>query len=308
VRLSPTDYFGSPKSDLPPQRPIASRTMIGYKSAKHGDKRVVVTLEIPEDALTNMGRSKVAAKETAKYCANKANVLKIEDDEGNCYPTATSFNYREKTLEYKVGEVMEEPSYNPQEVCAEGIHFFLSRRVAELYGMEKVANGLFEMWYENGQKGEEVPYVNGQRHGLRETWFGNGQKSEELEYVYGKMYGLYRSWYENGQKDVETTFVDGQRHGLYQSWHENGQKMDEIPYVNGQRHGLYQRWYRNGQKTEEIEYVYGKIHGLYRIWYENGQKWEECEYVNGEKHRLYQRWDRDGNKLVEKTYVNGVPQ
>jgi hypothetical protein len=59
--------------------------MIGYKIAKNGDRRVIVTLEIPADALTNMGRSTVAVRETATYRVNKVIVLKIEDSEGNCY-------------------------------------------------------------------------------------------------------------------------------------------------------------------------------------------------------------------------------
>ena len=82
--------------------------MIGYKVAKNGEKRVVVTLEIPSDALTNMDRSTVAVKETAKHRASKAKVLKIEDEEGNCYPIAISFNYDKKSLEYKVGELLED--------------------------------------------------------------------------------------------------------------------------------------------------------------------------------------------------------
>ena len=152
--------------------------MIGYKIAKNGEKCVVVTLEIPSDALTNMDRSTVVVKETAMYRTNKAKVLKIEDEEGNCYPSATSFKYKKKSLEYKVGEVMEEPSYNynPQEVCAEGIHYFLSRRVAVLYGLEKIKNGLFERWYENGQKWMEYSFVDGNLHGLYQTWHANGQK------------------------------------------------------------------------------------------------------------------------------------
>ena len=106
--------------------------MIGYKIAKNGDTRVVVTLEIPEDALTNMGRPSVALRETAKHRTNKAKVLAIEDASGTPHTTATSFGYDKKFLTYKVGETIEEPSYNPdpEQVCAEGIHYFLTRRVA----------------------------------------------------------------------------------------------------------------------------------------------------------------------------------
>jgi antitoxin component YwqK of YwqJK toxin-antitoxin module len=236
------------------------RTMIGYKIAKNGDKRVVVTLEIPSDALTNMGRSSIAVRETAKYRANKAIILKIEDVEGNCYETATSFNYDKKSLAYKVGELLEEPSYNmnPEAVCAAGIHFFLDRHVAELYGREMVVNGLYQVWYANGQKREETTYVNGKRNGLYQMWYANGQKCEEYTYVDEKRHGLYQSWYENGQKCEEYTYVDEEDiRGLYQSWHENGQKCEEATYIDGGVQGLYQYWNEDGTINEEITFIDG---------------------------------------------------
>lgn len=40
--------------------------MIGYKIVAHREKRVVVTLEIPRDARTNMNRSSIAVRDNAK--------------------------------------------------------------------------------------------------------------------------------------------------------------------------------------------------------------------------------------------------
>lgn len=248
--------------------------MIGYKIAKNNSIRVVVTLEIPADAQTNMGRSSVAVRETAKYRASKAKVLAIEDASGTPYTTATSFSFDKKSLTYIVGEVIEEPTYNPdpEQVCAEGIHYFLTRRVAELYGLGKVENGLFQKWHSNGQKNVEATYVDGKHH------------------------GPYQRWYENGQKDVEVTYIDGEFHGLYQGWHENGQKYEKITYVDGKRHGPYQSWHKNGQKWEEATYIDGKVTGLYQSWYSNGQKWDEATWVDGKFHGLYQRWHSNGQK------------
>jgi hypothetical protein len=188
--------------------------MIGYKIAKNvaGD-RVVVTLEIPADALTNTERTNIAVRETAKYRANKATVLRIEDAAGKEYPAATSFCYDSKQLTYRIGETNEEPGYamDPEAVCAEGIHYFLTKRVAELYGLESIKNGRYQRWHENGAKAEEETTVDGKRN------------------------GFYQRWHENGAKAVEATFVEGTLHGLYQWWHENGAKADEATYVNGVR-------------------------------------------------------------------------
>ena len=234
--------------------------MIGYKIAKNMEgNRVVVTLEIPGDALTNMARSSVVVRNTAKHRANKAKVVAIEDASGTPYTTATSFSYDKKSLTYTVGETIEEPSYNPdpEQVCAEGIHYFLTRRVAELYGLEKIENGLFQQWRDNGQKYLEETCVDGKRHGLYQYWGEDGQKLTEATFIDGKLHGLFQSWYDNGQKNAVATYVDGKRHGLLQEWYKNGQKTGEVTYVDGAPHGLYQYWGEDGTLLDEAIYEHG---------------------------------------------------
>ena len=217
--------------------------MIGYKIAKNDITRVIVTLEIPKDAQTNMGRSSVAFPATAKYRASKAKVLAITGAQGAAYATATSFNYDKKSITYTVGEMIEESSYNPdpEKVCAEGIHFFLTRRVAELYGLEKVNNGLYQSWHDNGQMCTEVTYVDRKFHGRYQTWWKNGRTWMEATYIHGKRQ-LYQSWYENGQKEMEVTYRDGEIHGLYKAWHITGQKWVEATYVDGERQESLPDW------------------------------------------------------------------
>jgi antitoxin component YwqK of YwqJK toxin-antitoxin module len=281
-------------------------SIIGYKIGMNGTTRVLITLEIPEDAKTNMNRPFIVVKESANYRANKVKVLAIEDDSGTLYATATSLNYK-KCITYKVGETIEEPSYNPdpEKVCAEGIHYFLTRHVAELFNLEKVENGLYQSWYEDGQKHVEATCVDGKLNGLYQSWYEDGQKLMETTYVDGKKHGAYQSWHYNGKKKEEGTFVDGKLNGLYKTWNYGGQKDRESTFVDGKNHGLYQRWYDNGQKWVEATYVDWKLHGLYQIWHHDGQKNMEATYVDGKKHGLYQRWNDNGQKWMEETYVDG---
>jgi hypothetical protein len=211
--------------------------MIAYKIAKNGETRVIVTLEIPSDALTNESRASVVVRETAKHRTNKAKVLAIEDLEGKRYDTATSCGYNNKRVVYTMGEWIEEPSYDrdPEKVCAEGIHYFLARRVAELYRLDWIQNGLFQEWHENGRKSREVTFVD------------------------GKMHGTYQEWHENGQKQAEGTYVEGKVHGTYQEWHENGQKGEEMTYVEGKLHGPYLEWNEKGEKVKDVVYVHGVV-------------------------------------------------
>ena len=115
-----------------------------------------------------MRRKDIVNFATAKYRCNKAKVLKIEDENGKEYTSATSFNYGNKSLEYKINDTIAVDDYDMKLkiVCSSGIHFFLTRRCAELYGLDSIQNSLYQTWYYNGLKWEECTYTNGQHHGL----------------------------------------------------------------------------------------------------------------------------------------------
>ena len=279
--------------------------MIGYKVAHSTDeKRVIITLDIPDDACTNMNRTDIVNKDTAKYRTNKATVLSIEDENGNMYETATSSIYTNKPLTYKVGETLVVDDYdtNIETVCSSGIHYFLNKRVAELYNLPKIENGLYQQWHTNGQKRVECTYVNDKPEGLYRSWHYNGQKWVECTNVNGKCEGLCQQWHTNGHKRTERTYVNGKLEGLYQSWYENGQKREQCTFINGNLEGLCQTWYPTGNKRSESTYVNGKLEGLYQEWHENGQKWVECTYVNGIPKGLHRSWHENGTKNMEYTY------
>ncbi len=187
--------------------------MLAYKAAKSGDTCVLITLEIPSDARTNLNRMNIAKKETAKYRTDKAKVLKIEDEAGKAYTSATTGFYIDKHLTYKVGEVMEEPTFNPvlEEVCTSGIHFFLDKNVAALYYWKIPAFwcGVWSEWHDNGQKYSEIPFILGKIDGVRQYWYENGQKRFEGMWRNGFEVGVHRTWHENGQLHTERIYDYG---------------------------------------------------------------------------------------------------
>ena len=77
--------------------------MRAYKVAEHYDERVIVTLEIPSDAITNIYRESVVVMATAKHRANKAFVVNIKDDEGN--PTIVKIARNNKGLAQNEAEL-----------------------------------------------------------------------------------------------------------------------------------------------------------------------------------------------------------
>jgi antitoxin component YwqK of YwqJK toxin-antitoxin module len=208
--------------------------MLGYKIAKSLGKRVVIALEIPEDAITNVKRSNIVNAETAKYRTMKAKVIKIEDSDGKTYDEAISFNYDKNTLTYKLDEelVSHDFDMNLENVCAGGIHFFLTKHVAETYGLLSIENGVLTLWHENGVKQMEASFVNNKKH------------------------GLYCSWHENGVKQMEGTFENGKAQGIQYGWYENGKKCYEFPVLDNYKHGECHEWNRDGG-----QYTFTFTHG-----------------------------------------------
>lgn len=234
--------------------------MIAYKAAESNGKRILITLEIPSDALTNIGRASVVVKESAKYRANKAKVLRIEDAEGNLYETAESAFFTPK-LVYNVGEVLEEKgyNYNTRSVCSRGIHFFLEKQVAEQYMLKEIPEGVLTSWYDTGQKHTEQEFKGGKRNGRFTRWYENGAVYMEGNYTNGKEEGLFVSWHENGQKYVEATYKDGLLHGTYLSWYEDCVKSHEYHYKDGKADGLVKSWYETGALASETRFKDGNV-------------------------------------------------
>jgi hypothetical protein len=217
--------------------------MIGYKIAQvqlneQDIRRVLVTLEISNDDInfkSNLHRKDIIDATKAKYRCNKAKVLKIEDAEGKEYPEATTHCYQDKKLKYVVGEEVEEMNYNTdiEVVCGEGIHFFLDKEVALLYSLDDVKDGLYQKWWDNGQKLKECTYRDGKLEGIYQEFWENGQKMEETTYRDGKLKGIYQSWFNNGQKWVECTYRYDKLEGLCKVWNFNGELIKECNYRDG---------------------------------------------------------------------------
>ena len=95
----------------------------GFKKCADGN---IVTLLIPSDA-------KRSSATTRKCRASKALVLKIEDSLGNEI-TKTHSKY-DKNFIYRTGEIISVEDFddNRWNECSAGIHFFITRKEAELY-------------------------------------------------------------------------------------------------------------------------------------------------------------------------------
>ncbi len=156
------------------------------------DIYLIIKLEIPEDAKTNMNRKYIVNNDTAKYRADKAKVIDIYDFCGNSYEEASSIY--NKNFSYKKGEIITENNFdkNLENVCTKGIHFFLHESIARnyiyFYTNPENENGLIMLFYDNGQILQQFTIINGYFNGKRIIYNENGN----IEKIY---------FYKNGRRD-----------------------------------------------------------------------------------------------------------
>lgn len=104
-------------------------SIIGYKYAKNINNNIVIlTLQIPNDAIHNIHRNNIVNVQYAKYRANKVIVLDITDIKTNIkYNEAYScFN---PFFKYVLNQISIEYNYDidSNKTCSSGIHFFLDK-------------------------------------------------------------------------------------------------------------------------------------------------------------------------------------
>ncbi len=259
-------------------------SITAYKAAVAEDTRVLITLEIPDDAITNMNRKDIVNKQTAKHRTNKAFVRQIIDKNGKVYKCAQSINI--KKIIYKVGEMVNETTFNMNidEVCTSGIHFFLDKECAERYDM----------------------YIGQMINGKLKSWYDNGQLHTEYIEMYEGNKGIGRSWHINGTLASECTFINRKKHGIERYWYENGLLSYECEYIRGGKYGIEKKWYGNGQLYYTCTYMYGEKHGIERIWYENNKLRLECTYVYGKLDGIMRLWTSYGTLVCQHVYKNNT--
>ena len=209
---------------------------VGYKAAGN----CIIELEIdPQNALTNLDRDNVVDKYHAKFRCNKALILKIYDKITGYECDSICSDYNNNFI-YKKGKVVEISNYdtNKNNVCAYGIHFFLTKEAAFFYNRSTTYNSPYESWYDNGQPHVKCDtIINDRFEGQYESWHENGQRSVKCNYKNGQLDGQYESWFENGQIHKKSNYKNGQLDGQYESWFENGQIRKKSNYKNNQYEG-----------------------------------------------------------------------
>lgn len=88
--------------------------------------------------------------------------------------------------------------------------------------------GAWEQYDATGeQKLREDHYENGLANGVFKVWFDNGQLHREIPFVDGKQDGLAREWTRVGDKRAEVSFKAGLKDGKTTIWQRDGAKVEQ---------------------------------------------------------------------------------
>jgi antitoxin component YwqK of YwqJK toxin-antitoxin module len=203
----------------------------------------VVILERLLDTITNENRNNIPNeqyKQFAKYRGNKFLVKDIfhKFDYTNKVSSISSSNFQNK-LEYKIGKIIIPDNFdtNLENVCSNGIHYFLKLECAFYYSLQKIQNGEYLKWYDDGQQYIKCTYTNGKLNEEYLEWYDNGQQYKKCTYTDGKLNGEYLEWYYYGQQWEKCTFTDNKLNGEYFSWYKNGQQNTKCTYTDGKLNG-----------------------------------------------------------------------
>lgn len=201
---------------------------LGYKKALSKDKHynVIITLAIPYDAITNIERKGIVNADTAYHRCNKAKVIKIETVDGIQYEEAVSYHASSmaKPLLYKVNEMVEVDNYDMDldKVCSTGIHFFLTKSMAEQYECVSIENGILTRYASNGAISEQTSFVNGKKNGIEIRYCEDGSR-KEVTYVNNYLHGLAVTYDKNNNITEKHIWADNRYYTINT---DTGQTVD----------------------------------------------------------------------------------
>lgn len=262
-------------------------------------KKYIVVMKKLHDTITNESRTNVNNSSTAKFRANKLEVVLIISTYDGSTQSSIVHQCDDQSLCYTVGQVVEPDSFDEDldVVCSNGIHYFRSLEPAYYYhALLDSYDGPMKEWHEDGSIFRQSTYSKGKFHGLYEIWHENGQIHIRYNFEDGEINGLGETWYNNGKYYSKGSYVNGKKNGLWDYWYSNGRPCSRCSYVDNSKDGLYEGWYEFRSTSIKCNYVNDKLNGLCEKWHDNGRLSFRGTYEDGEVVGPHEEWKYNGEK------------
>jgi antitoxin component YwqK of YwqJK toxin-antitoxin module len=140
--------------------------------------------------------------------------------------------------------------------------------------------------------------------GVWDAWYVNGRKANEIHYRTGKYDGTFTAYFDNGAKCYEQHYQAGVCNGPDTGWYKSGSVQYQGQYNNGKQDGIWRHWYENNDPSISQEEKNDKLNGTYSCWPHKGLR-SVTNYKNGQRDGIDSEWDESGKQLWMETYTNG---
>ncbi len=188
--------------------------------------------------------------------------------------------------------------------------FFEDGKLSERYtARDGEKNGLFEAYsfLNHDQIALRSNYKNNWNDGLFEMWYSNGQMQYRHNYKDGLGDGLCEDWDANGNLIRKVNYTDGRENGGYSEFYANGQLKEHGNYVNGRKDGEFRSYYDNGELSTVGSYKDGVPVGNHKAFFKNGRLWKSANMdEQGRRSGEYVEYNSDGKVVYSGTYKNSV--
>jgi antitoxin component YwqK of YwqJK toxin-antitoxin module len=208
--------------------------IIGYKIGFTNNRKVLIKLSIPNDALTNKDRDTIIDPKYAKYRCNRAYVVYIIDMYENEYDKAISFYSKNKLLYEKNKIVLSNFDKDIIQENSNGIHYFTDKELALNYNIPilyqewKDENDIYKDYYGNGQLHKKIKYYLDDNKKIIyknvQEYYINGQIKKDYNLDINKYDGLYREWYKDGIMKTRLTYDKNKVISFIENWDVRGIK------------------------------------------------------------------------------------
>ncbi len=106
-------------------------------------------------------------------------------------------------------------------------------------------DAFYSAFDKNIKEGSQCNYSSNTKEGIYKIWFENGQLEYSATYKNGLINGLSTFWYKNGIKESEECWLRGQLNGKVKYWTEQGELQFDLSFD----HGL-------NQNPKDVQYRY----------------------------------------------------
>jgi antitoxin component YwqK of YwqJK toxin-antitoxin module len=163
--------------------------------------------------------------------------------------------------------------------------------------------GIWEIFWENGNIHRRIPYVEGKEDGIEEWFYPNGNISCRTPFKDGNMDGIQEEFNEQGNIVKTTLWKEGELIETtepeltpYIMYHNNGNVwVKGQKNSGGQEEGICEWFYKNGNTKWRTPYKGGKQDGIVELFYENGNTKWRIPYKNGMEDGVQECFDEQGN-------------